>query len=212
MAVREFTSRDGRAWRVWDVTAASLEPLTRAEDYLADCYRDGWVVFETLDGREKRRLCPPPYAWDQRSDADLEALLMRADTLRPKGEVRVRDDILFPADLPPNVPKAVADAMPRDVEGNLDMRYLGVVRTFDYPGGDTWRVAVVDVDPDQPLVLRFASSTHTIDLSDWPADWIDLTDDRLVALLRDAGSARDRRRHDVPLRRYDDPGPDAGAR
>jgi hypothetical protein len=212
MAVREFTARDGREWRVWDVTAASLEPLTRAEDYLADCYRDGWVVFETLDGTEKRRLCPPPYAWDKRSDIDLEALLLRADTLRPKGEVRVRGDVLFPADLPPNVPKAVADAMPRDVDGNLDMHYLGVVRTFGYPGGETWRVAVVDVDPDLPLVLRFASSSHTIDLSDWPADWMDMTDDGLVALLRAAGSAHDRRRNDLPRRCHDDPGPDANAR
>lgn len=211
MAVREFTARDGRAWRAWDVTAASLEPLTRAEDYLADCYRDGWVVFETLDGSEKRRLCPPPYAWEQRSDIDLESLLGRADTLRPKGQIRVRDDLVLPADLPPSVPKAVADAMPRDVEGNLDMRYLGVVRTFNYPGGESWRVAITDVDPDLPLVMRFASATHTIDLAEWPADWIDLTDEQLIGLLRDAGSARDRRRYDSPFRRYDDPGPGASA-
>ena len=212
MAVREFTARDGRAWRVWDVTAASLEPLTRAEDYLADCYRDGWVVFETLDGSEKRRLCPPPYAWDQRTDSDLEALLMRADTLRPKKQIRVRDDQLLPADLPPSVSRAVADAMPRDIEGNLDMRYLGVTRSFDYPGGETWRVAIIDVDPDEPLVLRFSSATHTIDLTDWPADWIDLTDEQLVALLRDAGSAHDRRGRNTPSRRHDDQGPDASAR
>lgn len=212
MAVREFTARDGQAWRVWEVTAESLEPLTRAEDYLADCYRDGWIVFETLDGRQKRRLCPPPYAWHQRSDGDLEALLLRSETLRPRGAVRVRDDTLLPADLPPNVPADVAAEMPRDIEGNLDMRYLGVVRSFTYPGGDVWRVSVVELDPDMPLVLRFSSESHSIDLTSWPADWIDMTDAQLVALMRDGQSMSERRRPAPPRRRHDDHGPDAGAR
>jgi hypothetical protein len=213
MAVREFTARDGQAWRVWEVTAESLKPMTRAEDYLADCYRDGWIVFETLDGREKRRLCPPPYAWDQRTDSDLEALLARAETMRPRGQVRVRGDVLLPADLPPNVPVDVAAEMPRDIDGNLDMRYLGVVRSFSYPGGDTWRVSVVELDPDVPLVLRFSSASHTIDLYRWPSDWIDMTDEQLIALMRDGESQRERRRAAPrPTRRHDDPGPDASAR
>ena len=212
MAVREFTAHDGRAWRAWDVTAESLKPLTRAEDYLADCYRDGWVVFETMDGKEKRRLCPPPYAWDQRSDADLEHLLARAETLRPRGGIRVRGDAVFPADLPPNIPKALADEMPRDFEGEIDMRYLGVVRSFTYPGGGTWRASVIDVDPDMPLVLRFSSGTHSIDLTEWPADWVDLTSDQLVALLRDGRSQQERRRPGMQSRRHDDSGPDATPR
>lgn len=212
MAVREFNARDGQAWRVWEVTAESLKPLTRAEDYLADCYRDGWIVFETLDGRQKRRLCPPPYAWDQRSDADLEALLLRSETMLPRGQVRVRDDVLLPADLPPNVPADVAAEMPRDIDGNLEMRYLGVVRSFAYPGGDVWRASVVELDPDMPLVLRFSSESHSIDLTSWPADWIDMTDAQLVALMREGQSMSERRRATPPRRRHDDHGPDARAR
>jgi hypothetical protein len=212
MAVREFTARDGQAWRVWEVTAESLEPLTRAEDYLADCYRDGWIVFETLDGREKRRLYPPPYAWAQRSESDLEALLMRAERMRPVGQLRVRDNMLLPADLPPNVPPDIAAEMPRDMDGSLDMRYLGVVRSFRHPGGETWRASVVDLDPDMPLVLRFSSATHSIDLTSWPPDWIDMTSEQLVALMRLGQSTRDRRRASPPARPRDEPGPDANAR
>jgi hypothetical protein len=169
-------------------------------------------VFETLDGRQKRRLCPPPYAWAQRSEQDLEALLMRAETLLPRGQVRVRDDVLLPADLPPNVPMDIADAMPRDFDGGLDMRYLGVVRSFRFPGGEIWRASVVELDPDMPLILRFSSATHSIDLTSWPPDWIDLTDEQLVALLREGASTRDRRRDPPPARRHDDPRPDADAR
>jgi hypothetical protein len=213
MAVREFTARDGQAWRVWEVTAESLKPLTRAEDYLAECYRDGWIVFETFDGREKRRLCPPPYAWDQRSDADLEALMLRAETMRPRGQVRVRGDVLLPADLPPNVPADIAAEMPRDIDGNLDMRYLGVVRSIAYPGGEVWRASIVEIDPDMPLVLRFSSADHSIDLTRWPADWIDMTDAQLIALMREGSSTRDRRKGaPPPMRRHDDHGPESSAR
>lgn len=210
MAVREFTSRDGRAWRVWAVTPESLQPLTRAEDYLADFYSDGWIVFETLDGQEKRRLYPPPYAWEERTDSDLELLLARADILRPRDRARVRGDQVLPADLPPSVPKALADAMPRDNDGNLDTRYLGVVRSIESPDGERWTVAVATPASGSSPVLRFASSTGTLDLSDWPAEWIDLTGDELVALLRSAGPSPDRP-HSA-FRPPEDPGADATAR
>ncbi|MDQ3950365.1 MAG: hypothetical protein M3282_08460, partial [Gemmatimonadota bacterium] len=100
MAVREFVDSQGRAWRVWEITPVSVHPQTHVEDYLADCYREGWVVFERVDGVEKRRLCPPPYAWHARDDRDLEVLLKRAEIVRPRGVVR---EGLAPlaADLPP---------------------------------------------------------------------------------------------------------------
>lgn len=194
MAVREFATRDGRQWRAWDVTPDSIEPLTRAEDYLAECYRDGWVVFETIDGSEKRRLCPPPYGWEHRSDAHLEELVARADILRPRGEIRVRGDLVLPADLPPNVSARVAGSIPRDVEGNIDMRFLGVVRSFRYPGGEIWRASIFEATPDALPALRFSSESQTLDLASYPVDWADLSDDGLVALMQLARSPIERRR------------------
>ena len=208
MAVREFTAGDGERWRAWDVLPESIEPLTKAEDYLAECYRDGWVVFETLDGSEKRRLCPPPYGWEHRSDENLEELLARAERLRPGGQRRIRGDSMAPADLPPTVPLEVASDIPRDVEGDIDMRYLRIVRSFRYPRGDVWRASMVDSGPDEPLKLRFSSESHTIDLTDWPADWADLTDEQLVALMKRGHSSIDRRRPGSPRRGPDDRGPD----
>lgn len=212
MAVREFTDRAGRRWRVWEVSPESIEPLTRAEDYLADCYRDGWIVFETFDGREKRRLCPPPYGWEHRSDNNIEDLLMRAEVLRPRGQLRARGDIVTPADLPPNVPPDVASAIPRDAQGDIDMRYLDVVRSFRYPSGDVWRVSLATETPSAAPVLRFSSETQSIDLADWPADWADLSDEQLASMLQNGRALRERRRPAPPSRRHDDPDPGASAR
>jgi hypothetical protein len=212
MAVREFTARDGRRWRAWDVSPEAIEPLTRGEDYLADCFRDGWVVFETLDGSDKRRLCPPPYGWEHRSDANLEDLLERADILRPRGVVRVRGDAVIPADLPPSVPLEVVNDIPRTLDGDIDMRYLGVVRSLRYPGGEVWRASVVDDNPDGPLVLRFSSESHTIDVTDWPNDWADLTNAQLVALMQTGRSSFERRRRERPPADPDDRRTDSGAR
>lgn len=212
MAVRDFMTPDGRQWRAWDVLPASIEPLTKAEDYLADCYLDGWVVFETRDGSEKRRLYPPPYAWEHRSDANLTDLLMRAEVVRPRGQLRVRGDAVIPADLPPTIPLGLVANIPRDMDGDIDMRYLGIVRSFQDLAGETWRASIVEKNPDTPLVLRFASPSHTIDLTDWPSDWADFTDERLVALMQAGHSSIDRRRGERRSLDPDDPQPDAGAR
>lgn len=206
--MREFRDRHGRHWRVWEVIPEAIHPLTKAEDYLAECYRDGWLAFETLDGVDKRRLCPPPYAWDQRTEEDLAQLAERAERLRPAGGTRPRTS--GPADLPPSAPSNVVATIPRDEEGNLDSRYLGVVRTFLYPGGQVWRAHVVAPDDlDTPSVLRFSSDTHVIDLTEWPADWLDLRDSALLELLH-IGKSMQERRQDAPLqRRHDDPDSDA---
>jgi hypothetical protein len=63
MAVREFSDRNGRPWRAWEVRPEAIHPVTRAEDYLTDCYLVGLIVFETPSGDEKRRLCPWPKNW-----------------------------------------------------------------------------------------------------------------------------------------------------
>jgi hypothetical protein len=202
-AVREFKDRRGREWRAWEVTPESIHPQTKAEDYLSDCFRDGWLVFETVDGRDKRRLCPPPYGWEERAEADLERLVERAEILRPLAKKRRR---ALPADLPPSMPPDIAASMPRDRDGNIDMRYLGVVRSFLYPGGEVWRATVVAHDDTAaPPVLRFSSDTHSVDLTEWPHGWVDLNDNQLVELLREGESQQERRRPHAQHRRYSDP-------
>lgn len=206
--MRDFMDHRGLQWRAWEVRPESIFPQTKAEDFLAECFKDGWLVFETLDGLHKRRLCPPPYAWDQRSDVDLAHLVDRAEILRPHGGRARR--AAPPTDLPPNVPPEIAATMPRDAEGNLDIRYLGVVRSFRYPGGQIWRAYVVAPDDTgTPPVLRFASDTHSIDLSEWPPEWVDLSDTQLGELLRVGESIQERRREEGAHRRYDDPSSDA---
>lgn len=81
MSLREFFDADGIRWKAWDVTANQIHPKTRAEDYMHDL-ADGWLVFERADGEEKRRLCPYPSDWDERTDEELMALYARADQVR----------------------------------------------------------------------------------------------------------------------------------
>jgi hypothetical protein len=82
------------------------------------------------------------------------------------------------------------------------------VRTFRYPGGRYWTVAV---DPHRetgsPPALRFTAGARNIELAAWPADWIDYTDEQLIELLRWASPRFDRRAPPpgTPRRRWDDP-------
>ena len=78
MALREFTGPDGHRWKAWDVTAAQIHPKTRTEDYMRDL-ADGWIVFERVDGEEKRRLAHYPANWQSGSDDDVSALCERAE-------------------------------------------------------------------------------------------------------------------------------------
>lgn len=204
MAVREFTDGAGRQWRAWDVTPDSIHPQTKVEDFLAECFQGGWLVFETPDGAGKRRLCPLPFGWEQRADADLEALLARAEVLRPREEARAWR-VNAPADVPPIVPKHALGDIPRDAEGDVDMSYLGVVRSFAYPGGRIWRASVARLGEDDSLVLRFTSGSSAIDFVEWPAEWADFSDAQLCELLRQGIPAQDQRTAAPPLRRYDDP-------
>ena len=211
MAVREFRDAAGRQWRVWDVRPDAIAPQTRAEDYLAGCFRGGWLVFETMDGLWKRRLCPLPYAWDQREDDDLVALLERAEILRPRGQRR-RSFETLPADLPPHVPSAIANQVPRTANGDLDMSYLGIVRTISYPGGQEWMVFRSRASEEGwDSVLRFQSGEQVIDVSDYPTDWEDMSDAELVRLLRHGFPVDDRRLDDIP-RRHGDPPPSSKPR
>jgi hypothetical protein len=67
MALRELTDRFGTVWKVWDITPDQLHPSSRSGDYLQG-FLDGWLVFETIDGAEKRRLYPVPADWQELGD------------------------------------------------------------------------------------------------------------------------------------------------
>lgn len=194
MPVREFADDQGRAWRAWAITPESIEPVTRGEDYLADCFVTGWIVFETLDGREKRRLCPWPMRWASMSDDELRGLLNKAElisaldlTARHTGSARRVD----------------GDAGWTDGRDITDTR---VVRTFGYPGGRFWSVWVVMHPEDGgPPVLRFQAGARWIDLRRWPTNWADQPDTALVDLLRtEAPRPPSASRTDPRRRRWND--------
>ncbi|HEX2780514.1 MAG TPA: hypothetical protein VHM30_13500 [Gemmatimonadaceae bacterium] len=99
MSLREFIGSDGRRWKAWDVTAEQIHPKTRAEDYMRDL-AEGWIVFERVDGEEKRRLCPYPIDWDAWPDEELAALCDRAERVKrratPAFGIRVQEDTEVP--------------------------------------------------------------------------------------------------------------------
>jgi hypothetical protein len=183
MAIREFIDEQGRTWRAWDIKPEEIHPVTKAEDYLADCYVTGWIVFERNHGEEKRRLCPWPKNWAHRTDDELRELLRRADVIPP---YRVREDRV------PRVQPRLSDISVDELEADPpDLSDLEVIRTFRYPGGRFWTVCVVQHPEDGgPPLLRFQSGVRFIDLRQWPRDWADQPDDELVWMLRRASARR----------------------
>jgi hypothetical protein len=198
MAVREFRDSSGREWRVWDVMPESIHPQVKTEDYLADIYQTGWLVFETRPEDEKRRLPDIPPDWSTLPDRALEVLLRRAEVVPPRklralrearGEEAGRQQERATqraqelADLPPAARADVPE------EEQPDLTDLGVVRTFGYPGGQYWTVRVIwHPEGSGPPVLRFTTGARDIDidLGDWPKEWADYPDERLAELLRRA--------------------------
>ena len=154
----------------------SIHPVTRAEDYLTECYVIGWIVFETADGREKRRLCPWPASWATATVQILRELLAKAEAV-PRGKLDAERQIVGgiyqrPLEVPPG-------------EDQPDVTDLLVVRSFKYPGGRLWTVCVVDQPEDGgPPALRFTAGARFIDLRPWPRDWADAPDERLAHMLR----------------------------
>lgn len=186
MAVREFRDSSGRKWRAWDVKPEEIHPATKSEDYLADSYVTGWIVFETFSGDEKRRLSPWPMRWTQEPETGLRRLLAQAEVVPPH---KLRGD-----------PPPAGEDIP-------DITDLGVVRTFRYPGGRVWTVCVVAHPENRgPPVLRFASGVRSIDLLSWPKAWADEPDDALSVMLRQAAPRPPTKsfRPDTPRRRWDD--------
>jgi hypothetical protein len=178
--VREFKGPDGRQWRAWEIKPEKIHPVTRAEDYLSDCFTTGWLVFETASGDEKRRLCPYPKAWERATDGQLVSLLDVADRIPARKLQAERQELHDPAGktLPVTVP-------PED--DKLDITDLPVVRSFKYPGGRLWAVCVIEHPEDGgPPALRFTAGARYLDLRPWPKDWVDAPDERLVEMIRTA--------------------------
>lgn len=202
--MREFVAKDGKSWRAWEIQPESIHPVTRAEDYLSDCFTVGWLVFETVSADEKRRLCPYPKAWARASDTQLEQLLSYADKVPPRKlaaerQVAGEASVSHPVDVPPE-------------EDLPDVTDLYVVRSFKYPGGRLWSVCVVEHPEDGgPRALRFTAGSRYLDLRPWPKDWADAPDAQLIELLRKAAprepSANPPVKH---RRRYNDPPTDSG--
>jgi hypothetical protein len=209
MAVREFTDSSGREWRVWNVVPEAIHPQTKTEDYLADMYHTGWLVFETKAEDEKRRLADFPRDWSELPDRALRVLLGRAEIIPPRKLRALRE--ARGEEAARQQERAVQRAKERadlPEEERPDITDLGVVRTFRYPGGRYWTVCVIK-HPEEggAPVLRFSAGARDIDLRDWPRAWADYPDEGLVDLLRSA-APRPRgqvRGPDTPRRRYDDP-------
>ena len=195
MAVREFTDSSGREWRAWDVTPDELSPRTKDEDYLAQLYYTGWIVFEAADSGDKRRLYPIPKAWNELPVAELEVLLRKAEVvpqrkLRTEKEARgqaAADENARAAEFSAHAVEDPNRARQLAREETPDVTDLSVFRTFRYPGGRIWVASIVPhPDDGGPAVLRFAAGARDIDLRDWPKDWADYPDEQLVQLLRRA--------------------------
>jgi hypothetical protein len=175
MALREITDRSGIVWKVWDITPDQLHPSSRAGDYLQG-YLDGWLVFETVDGSEKRRLYPVPADWQEASEEELERLCERAESVRG-GSARRRE--------PPPV-----DSRP-EMRDSPRVHGRAGSRTFHYPGGRVWAVMEqyiqfrdrMGAPIDARTVLRFTSGMRSLDLHAWPSDWMSYSDEELAELL-----------------------------
>ena len=72
-AIREFTDRDGREWRVWAVTP-SHSRASKREANLGE-FEQGWLAFETLDEDQRKRLPHYPAEWMTMSETKLQELL-----------------------------------------------------------------------------------------------------------------------------------------
>ena len=191
MALRDFTDRAGRKWRVWDVTADAIHPATRGEDYMRD-YIDGWLAFESADGLAKCRLTPIPHGWATASGVELEQWLHQAETVRGERSSGAHGRASAEMVANPRVP--------------ADMRTP--VRTFRFPGGRFWTVtecpvtAAPAVDEAEPhRVLRFMSGSRSLDLHSWPDDWASRADADLVDLLTASFPRHDDESDDAAHRR-----------
>jgi hypothetical protein len=171
MPLREFTDGTGRRWRVWDIRPEQMHTATRAEDHL-QAVINGWLAFEPATGGEKRRLSPIPPRWDGATEAELEAMLEKAEPVRNEGGATPRRE----------------SAAPSGVTGQLPHADTGsTIRTFRYPNGRYWTVNQLPAESTGPAqrrpLLRFTSGARELDTADWPSEWAEMSDQDLSDLL-----------------------------
>ena len=169
MGLRDFTDQSGRRWRVWDIRPEQMHAATRAEDHLQNVI-NGWLAFEPAGGGEKRRLAPIPARWESATEAELGAMLERAEPARVEVAAPGREA-----------------ATPGHRTGfSLPGAPDPTIRTFRYPTGQYWIVkelATSTSSEQQRPVLRFTSGTRSLDTADWPSDWARLSEMDLADLL-----------------------------
>ena len=221
MALREFRDSKGVHWKVWSVTPDALDKRTTAEDYMRD-WQDGWLCFECPESR--RRLAAFPPGWADLPDAELEALLARAQPVKRRGKNETSGEFRRAPDATPNVAiasdvetsvtSARPDAgrmTPATSSAAIHSRIFTDSRGRKFVAG-LYRVAPRPESsgsgkvPTSPgTVLRFISGSIVLDLEDWPDDWDRYTDAQLAGLLdraqpADTSSVAD----SLPLRRQTD--------
>lgn len=81
-APRTVVDDDGLVWHVWAVSAERMRANPLTGDQLG-AYRDGWLAFESEDGKQRKRLPNFPPNWSTMSDAEVRVLLVRAESARP---------------------------------------------------------------------------------------------------------------------------------
>ncbi len=170
MPLREFTDSAGRRWRVWDIRPEQMHAATRAEDHLQNVI-NGWLAFEPAAGGAKRRLAPIPARWDSATEAELEAMLERAEPARHEAATPPRES-------------AAPSGFTRQ-PAHVDTG--STIRTFRYPNGRYWTVNELAADSTgaeqrRPL-LRFTSGSRELDTADWPSEWVQMSEEDLSELL-----------------------------
>jgi hypothetical protein len=76
--MRQIRDEAGIEWTVYEVNPTSGQ--WRSIESLPDCYRNGWLCFESAS--EKRRLLPLPAGWADLAHEQLSELLVDAVQVR----------------------------------------------------------------------------------------------------------------------------------
>lgn len=187
MPVREFTDSEGIEWRVWDVTADQLHPVTRLEDLLE--LASGWLAFESET--EKRRLPAPfPPDWATMPLPELEELCRRAPPVRRRARSSLEQ-----------IAESATAAVDEQRRASDEHRFLS-------PRGREWTVRLhecLDRAGKPRMVLRFTADDVVVDAEEWPADWRRCTREEYALLLLDANPPRRTGRTGPQRRRTDRP-------
>jgi hypothetical protein len=117
MALRTYSDGDGGEWRVWRVVPDKISFAT-----LVESYRDCWLCFERVGGRERRRLSMTkvPPAWESLSDEQLDTLrcvaepaTQRSIAIRAEGVVDTGAIETAQRDARPSGPRRASDGEER---------------------------------------------------------------------------------------------------